>query len=705
MNARLRCVGFLALLPVVASAQVNNVRPFTTESPLELMSTGDFNADGLTDVVVVSRADGVLRTAIGRADGGYDWSAARPLGQAGAGALSVGRPQFSSRDMLAVTGMDWNTVQLIDASAGHEYDLPVSLLAGFFAPGALVLIDIGGPGNSTVLDDLFVAGGDTDPADGMVHSACLRPDGTPIQSAAIGSPQTMANTVRLTTGTGTVYAASMARTSATESTLCIWNGVFGSGGEVPGPTAAGLPPNAGWCAGIFGSQTRATFLIYDPGQGIVSAIRYSSGGTVYTGTLGPPVTYELGVAVDFLVVLPGFAGTGGARLLAVHDGGAGATVFTYNGLTAPVPVHTFSPPAGEIITGALTASPSGGILLFTGPPGNGSHNWQRWNLSGGVYTAGPSGAMPAITAAAVRRNVFFFSAEPFVESAALLVHSSRAGDWSAEAVHGAATTTVSALSFLDPDNGLGNPFPVFIPQPTGSLWSGANQYAATISLALPGFELRTASGSAVRMSPAPGNYDLGITVELASSSAADAIYCRLGSAAWQLYTGPLELPPGASTLRAFAHTAGGPTPTVTGDYFLSAPPPLTPGTSPDSNGNGLSDAWENAFSLTDPTGDPDGDGADNLAEQNGGSDPLDATSTPATLAPLELRHQVLTGPGGERTFELRWTIDPTVVLESSTGLTAWTPITSGISDEAPDNVYLLPLDGTVPQLFFRLRRP
>ena len=693
MKTRLISYVILAWWPVAISAQVNHVQPFTTTTPLELMSTGDFNADGLSDVAVVSRADGVLRTAFGRADGGYDWNAASPLGQAGVDAVSVGRPQLGDHDTLAVTGSDWNVVQLVIASPGHEADPPFTLPAGVFAPGAVVLIDIGGTGNSILQDDLFVLGGDTDPADGAVHCASLRPNGTQLQQAAIAARQTQANTARLTTGADTVYAVSMARTSAAESALCIWKGLEDD--ALPGLTAVGLPPNAGWCTGIFGGQATATFLIYDPGQGTVMAIRYTG------GMLAAPVSYELGVAVDILVVLPD---AGGPRLLAVHDGGAGATVFTFDGLSAPVAVHEFSPPAGEVISGACTASAAGGIVLLTGPPGTGSHHWQRWDLADGVYTSGPAGDMPATTAAAVRRNIFFFSQEPFVNSTAVLLHSSRAGDWSVTAVHGPSATAVTALSYINPDNGLSNPFPAFIPQPAGSWWSGPNQYAASVSLALPGYDLRTITGNAVRISPPPGNYNLGTTVVLSASATAAPIYFRLGPTAWQLYTGPLELPPGATTLRAFAHTSDGPTPTITGDYFLTDPPPLTPGTSPDTNGNGLSDAWENAFSLTDPHSDPDGDGADNLAEHNGGTDPLDATSTPAILTPLLLRHHLLT-TGSNRTFELRWLIDPTIVLESSTGLTGWTPVTSGISDEAPDSVYRLPLNGAVSQLFFRLRRP
>ena len=47
---------------------------------------------------------------------------------------------------------------------------------------------------------------------------------------------------------------------------------------------------------------------------------------------------------------------------------------------------------------------------------------------------------------------------------------------------------------------------------------------------------------------------------------------------------------------------------------------------PDTNANGLADAWEAAFGLTDPSGDADGDGQSNLAEHQANTNPTNATS-------------------------------------------------------------------------------
>jgi hypothetical protein len=47
---------------------------------------------------------------------------------------------------------------------------------------------------------------------------------------------------------------------------------------------------------------------------------------------------------------------------------------------------------------------------------------------------------------------------------------------------------------------------------------------------------------------------------------------------------------------------------------------------PDLNTNGLADEWEARYGLSDPNGDPDGDGATNLQEYRSGTNPTNALS-------------------------------------------------------------------------------
>jgi hypothetical protein len=71
--------------------------------------------------------------------------------------------------------------------------------------------------------------------------------------------------------------------------------------------------------------------------------------------------------------------------------------------------------------------------------------------------------------------------------------------------------------------------------------------------------------------------------------------------------------------------------TIIHNTLKALPPPVI---NPDGNGNGILDVWENqmfggsALGANPATGDPDGDGLDNLLEYAFGTDPLKATASP-----------------------------------------------------------------------------
>jgi hypothetical protein len=53
---------------------------------------------------------------------------------------------------------------------------------------------------------------------------------------------------------------------------------------------------------------------------------------------------------------------------------------------------------------------------------------------------------------------------------------------------------------------------------------------------------------------------------------------------------------------------------------------------PDTNGNGLPDAWETLYGVTDPDADEDGDGLNNAAEYRANTNPTNAVSALRMLA-------------------------------------------------------------------------
>lgn len=73
---------------------------------------------------------------------------------------------------------------------------------------------------------------------------------------------------------------------------------------------------------------------------------------------------------------------------------------------------------------------------------------------------------------------------------------------------------------------------------------------------------------------------------------------------------------------------------VDGDGMsASIPPTVTVTSIADTNNNGMADAWESLYGVTDPNGDADGDGLTNLQEYQLGTHPRDAAPTVSIAAP------------------------------------------------------------------------
>ena len=404
---RFTLIALLALAAVSSGLLQAQTTPWTTETADELVSAGEFDGDGFLDVLIVDKRLGVLRLGWGRADGGLDWSDVRELAMENAGSLAVGRFQSPARDSLVITGPDWNATYLYPGTRDAASTAQV-MTPPVFAPGALAAVDVGGAENNPDVADLFVAGGDFDPATGDVRGASVRPDAlTVVGQSVLNAPQRHGHAARLS---ASGQAATLAAISATESVLTFWSTLDAA--PAPGlPLVAGLPPGADFVKTAVGvGQT--TLFIFTPGQSIL--IRQPLDTAT---TLGTQTQHELGQPIDFVIALQ--TATLQTRLLVSFDNGASAAAYSLDDAGSPVLVQSFTPAEGTRFTACASASGGGALQLFSGPSGGGATTgWQRWNFTDTTFTAGPAGAAPAVSSAAARRIVVFFSQEIFVEPAA-----------------------------------------------------------------------------------------------------------------------------------------------------------------------------------------------------------------------------------------------------------------------------------------------
>jgi len=670
--------------------------PWTTETADELVSPGDFDGDGLLDMLIVDKLLGVVRLGWGRADGGLDWSDVRTLALENVGSLAVGRIQTTARDSFVVTGPDWNATYLYPGTRDAAWVAQV-MTPPVFAPNALAAVEVGGAANNPNLADLFVAGGDFDPATGEVRSASVLPGALVlVGQSVLDAPQQHGHAARLT---ASGQAATFAAVSATESVLTFWSALATA--PTPGlPLVTGLPPNSDFVQTALGIGP-TTLFIFTPGQSVL--IRQPLATAT---TLGAQTLHELGQPIDFVIRLQ--TPTLHARLLVSFDNGTSAAAYSLDGAGAPVLVETFTPADGTRFTAAASASGGGALQLFTGPAsGGGTTGWQRWNFTDTTFTAGLSGTLPAVSPLAARRNVFFFSQEIFVEPTATLLASAKAADWSTSVSAGSPVNVMSA-QFLGSAQGLdlGTDYALGT-RPAGGPFGAPNQYASDISLSRLGGGGPTPPLGSVSFAPPPGTYASGTPIYLVPPRSDDTIFYRLaGADPWLAYAGPLTLPDGGFSFEAIARPAGTTqsTPTARAVYVAAAPPPLTAPAGTDANGNGLTDPWEDAFGVNDPNADPDHDNATNKQEHDAGTDPNNPADAPMVAA--EFRITEVSRTGNDLRLSFPTLSGRSYVIESRPVLAAgeWAEVPGTLSagNGGPLQV-TIPNAFTQPQQFYRAK--
>ena len=641
-----------AILPLLVGACLAGFTPgaraWVYQSPVEFQADGDFDGDGLSDLVIVDRVTGSYRIAYQTNAGSYLWVGPFASGIPDVSGVALGKLLTLTRDALAFTAPAANRVNLVDAGSRVSAGLPTSLFITNLGPTLVGAIDLPGTGN-TAHDDLYISTR-YDSGSSPCRWTTLRNTGAStsfLDRGTLNVWEDEANRVILKT-TAPPRLASMSRdycagedalfvhkfTNATptyEFYMCI-----NRGWGVPdyliypfastNPLAQVLRYNIGWTY-LFWYQ------VTEPASGSFS--------------FNPTNTFcNLSNAMDRVYALPGASDV---KLLVLFNDGAAASVYSFNGVTAPVLVRSFTPNPGEHFTGAGILG-GNGFMAYSAPLGQRtSSKFKQWNWNGSKYTSGAAGDLPRVSAFSSAGNVLQFRYEPFVNTQPVLLRLNNAGDWASRPQTSGVPATLSVRSeaFLSPTQGLGSPVTLSLgqihPQANFDL---VNQYTNVISL----YSFQPAMGdkiSEVTILPAPGAYDAAINVTFSSAVSGHLIYFRVGLTPWQLYSNqPLRLFTNA-VIQYYGQAVAGATKSAlkTASYtFKSA------AGSQDSNRDGLPDYVAIARGL-DPNGsrDSDGDGFSDLEELLHNTDPLSKTNFPSTNTWARDRLHV----NDQATFDLR----------------------------------------------------
>ncbi len=339
-------------------------------------------------------------------------------------------------------------------------------------------------------------------------------------------------------------------------------------------------------------------------------------------------------------------GGGAAQLGVIANDGTRAELYAYDGRTNIVRVAAFNATAPNLFTRFVGTGPTNAHLL-SGPGGISSAFMSLvWN--GSTYAVETTGDLTPLQPTAGRANLAQYLREPFVHPSPVLLALNAAADWASvprfatNAAPGVTNRVVNVTgeSFFTPRNGLASPSPVAILAEPATTHVLASQYAESIAIAT----LSPAFGpivSDLKIHPASGTYDVGVTITLSPGLAAHQVRFRTNGGPWTTYTAPLYVYRDTD-LEAYA----APAPGGARSAILAAQYRFTqPWYAIDSDADGVPDFVEEAKRLNPQGGDDsDSDGFTDFDELLSGSDPTLATDVPPTnhvraslIFPVELQ--------------------------------------------------------------------
>ena len=505
---------------------------FVYESPTEFFSAGDFNGDGIADVLVLDKLTGNARVGYSDGAGNLYWSAPLVTGVENATGLGVHHFLSAINDSVAVTAPEFNRINLVDLSQTNAAGTPKTFAPTGVGPHALAGLTSPLTPSAGALPYLFVASSRNDGSGEWLD--LMQWNGLPNYLGQFNEtgPFDRLNALDLDTNTATL-AVGMVR-GATNDELDIWQ--FTNSPAVM-LVFSNLPSGSDYTFGNFNGETLPRFIFYQPGASNLSVVPLleTNGGYAF----GPPIEQTLSEAVKNVFTLN--LGANGSAIIQFGDG--------IEGLTLPggspalsAKYQTGAEAAGNVFTGIVPLANGAFALLDTTSGAASSTHAQVIKFDGTSFTQLGSSHLPPKSSRGTRANVWLFQREPFVNRSPGFIASLNSPDWAdglaglPGAIHvftetdGGATNGLGTLT----TNNLGTP-------PGGSVFAIANQYNLSISL-FSYTAPQAAEAAQVTIFPPPGAYGNPQVISFTAQPAAATISYRVGPTdSWHLYSNPFSI--------------------------------------------------------------------------------------------------------------------------------------------------------------------
>jgi len=373
-------VGALALALVSPPADPAAV----VETAVEFLVSGDFNGDGNMDLAIVDRGTGRVRFGYRVSSEFFNWADWRASGAKSITGVSVGHLVDAKRDSLAVVSADANLISVLDAPNPSVMTEPMPIASEVLGPNTVVAVDVGGAGNTPLLDLYIASIYNSDPEN---QTTLLRADGksfAPLQNLPGMAAESRGSRIALKNG-GTEYVATLA-TGTGGAAWRVEN--LASGKPEVVLSLGGVPADANYFTGNFGAAKGVVFFKSGESNFSVSAVTEAGGKF----TAAPLKTVTLPSAARQLTVADGGAKS---RLLAIFSTNEPAQLLDFDGANAPVLVQTLAGATNKVLNSGI-ALPDAIVLFSSLMPGRAASHYQVHILKDGKFVPAAYGALATL---------------------------------------------------------------------------------------------------------------------------------------------------------------------------------------------------------------------------------------------------------------------------------------------------------------------
>ena len=509
---------------------------FVYDTGSEMLTSADFNHDGLADILVLDKATGNIRLGLLDGGGNVTWTAPLVSGVDQASALAVGEFLAFGENAVAVTGPTFNRIDLV--SLAHPNGATNNYLQPLFGVGPNLLVTLDNPFGLPPTSRTNLLIGTSQNAgnfeaferDQVFYGYSI----TPFSPAQFSETNLVerGNSLALNSADSPSFACGLAR-GALADRFDIFQFTNDPGGILVSLT--NLPPGGDYAAGNFNGETLPRFAFYQSGasNALFASLAAAAGGLVFptNGTL------TFGEAVQNVFYLPS---TGGAFLVEFADG---VQAVTFSG-GAPIPGAVYRAGLGgpnHGFTGIVPLASGQFALLDAAAGAQSSTHAQVIRFDGANFAQISTSSLPGLSSGATRANVWLFNSEPFVNRDPGFVESLASPDWSDLIAGLPGQVAVAKESDAGSGTGLGN-FRTNAPTatPPGANFGLANQVAAGISIF--GYAPPRLEPATIAIAPPPGSYSAPIQITFTSLGAGGPVYYRADAAAnWSQYLAPFNL--------------------------------------------------------------------------------------------------------------------------------------------------------------------